>query len=92
MVVQVKDGSFYEGILHAVNSDKGFGVILQMARKKEKTNGEPELILTMPKEKMVISPQDFVHMFAQEVTFVEDAHDKKRHQSKKLRAFIFRNV
>ena len=34
--VQVKSGEYYEGILHTSCPDKGYGVILKMARKKER--------------------------------------------------------
>jgi len=75
--VQKTDGSWYEGILHTTSVQKGFGVVLQCARKKS-TNGSNN---TPFSDKIVIDPQEFVQMRAIDAVFVEDLPDTVNNSS-----------
>jgi len=79
--VLLKDGTIYEGLFHNPVFDRGFGVVLKMARKKE--NGQPEsLITTPPINQIIVSPQELVMIEAPEVAFVEDSPDFKKKKLK----------
>lgn len=64
--MQVKNGAIYEGIFHTANTDKGMGIILKMAKKKDAA------ITTPPIHTLVIQPKDFVQLIAKDVTFDMD--------------------
>jgi len=73
--VQVRSGEVYEGIFHSSNvggipgsSEKNFGVVLKMARKKdpqETANSKKQS--KRPLDTLIINPIDFVQLFAKEV-------------------------
>jgi len=63
--VQVKSGEFYEGILHTACPDKGFPVILKMARKKDNSSNKT---FAKPIENFVINSSDFVQLYAKDVS------------------------
>jgi hypothetical protein len=65
--VQVKSGATYEGIFHTAQADKGFGVVLMMARKKEPGS----TVLGLPSSTIIIQGKDFVQMSAKDVAFDE---------------------
>lgn len=65
VLVQVKSGASYEGIFHTATTEKGFGVVLKMARKKEAGSA----ILSAPVATIIIQPKDFVQLTAKEVSF-----------------------
>lgn len=62
---QVKSGEIFEGIMHTACTDKGLGVVLKMARKKE-PNSEKK---SRPIDTCVIYPSDLVQIYAKDVNF-----------------------
>jgi hypothetical protein len=66
--VQVKSGIVYEGIFHTACPDKGFGVVLKMAKRKDAS------VITHPTPTLIIPPKDFVQLIAKDVTFDVDDH------------------
>lgn len=61
---QVKNGDYYEGILHTVSTDNAMGVVLRMARKKQSKGVTTE----RPYDTFVIYPSDLVQIYAKDVT------------------------
>ncbi|ELR17179.1 LsmAD domain containing protein [Acanthamoeba castellanii str. Neff] len=72
----LKDGTVYEGLFHNPIFDRGFGVVLHMARKKE--SGDSGVIRTPPIDVVTVQPQDLVMLDAPEVAFVEDSAEFKK--------------
>lgn len=68
--VQVKNGAIYEGIFHTATTEKGFGAVLKMARKREVGSNT----LGVPVATVIIQPKDFVQLIAKEVAF-DDSSD-----------------
>jgi hypothetical protein len=62
----VKTGEFYEGILHSATTDKGLGVVLKMAKKKDPNVEKKQL---RPIDTFIIYPPDLVQIYAKEVSF-----------------------
>lgn len=71
--VQVKSGEVFEGYFHTATTERGYGVVLKFAHKKE-ASGETATS-KRPTETFIIYPQDFVQLTAKEVTF--EAHTTK---------------
>lgn len=71
MEVGVKTGDVFEGLLHTVCTEKGLGVVLKMARKKDPTLNPKEKIVhtTRPIEVLIIHPNDLVQIHAKDVSF-----------------------
>ncbi len=61
----MKTGEYYEGILHTATTDKGLGVVLKMARKKD----SEKKIASRPMGAFVIYPADLVQVYAKDVDF-----------------------
>jgi hypothetical protein len=73
--VQVKSGEVYEGIFHTACTEKGFGVVLKMARKKDSLQTPtPTVFTTTPVNTLIVQPKDFVQLIAKDVTF-DDSSD-----------------
>jgi hypothetical protein len=79
--VQVKDGTIFEGLFHTANTEKGYGVVLRLARKKDPTATS----LPQPIETLVINSSDFVQMIAKDVNFVDEQLEslKEKERSEK---------
>lgn len=67
MQVHVKSGAIFEGIFHTANTEKGFGVVLKMAKKKEAGSNT----FSTPTPTLIIQPKDFVQLVAKEIAFNE---------------------
>lgn len=67
--VQVKSGDIFEGVLHTANTEKGIGIILKMARKKDPKADKKEVSVTRPIPSFIIYPSDFVQLYAKDVSF-----------------------
>ena len=77
MEVQVRDGSWWEGVLHSCSVDNKFEIILKCARKKLKNDQQNILnfqsIQNIPLfETISISPNQFVQLLAKNINFVDD--------------------
>jgi small nuclear ribonucleoprotein (snRNP)-like protein len=64
--LQVRTGEMYEGILHAVSTDKGLGCVIKMAHKKDLKDKKE---LSKPIPTFIVLPQDLVQIYAKEVSF-----------------------
>eukprot|EP01102_Stenamoeba_stenopodia_P008534 TRINITY_DN245_c0_g1_i3.p1 TRINITY_DN245_c0_g1~~TRINITY_DN245_c0_g1_i3.p1 ORF type:complete len:236 (+),score=70.91 TRINITY_DN245_c0_g1_i3:225-932(+) len=65
--VQVKDGSIFEGVFHAVKTDS-YGVVLKLARKKDPN----AVTLPSPIETLLIPGSELVQVIAKDINFVEE--------------------
>ncbi|XP_045799940.1 polyadenylate-binding protein-interacting protein 3-like isoform X2 [Trifolium pratense] len=75
--VQVKNGSVYSGIFHAINTDSDFGIILKMARltKDASSHGQKsgaEFVIKAPSKILIIPAKELVQVIAQGVALTRD--------------------
>ncbi|KAF8401054.1 hypothetical protein HHK36_014357 [Tetracentron sinense] len=75
--VQVKNGSIFSGIFHATNTEKGFGIILKMARltKDGSFRGQKSIsdsVSKAPSKTLIIPAKDLVQVIAKGVSVTED--------------------
>lgn len=75
--VQVKSGAVYNGIFHATNADKDFGVVLKMARliKEVPLRGQKvtsDFVIKAPSKTLIIPAHDLVQVVAKEVPVTRD--------------------
>ncbi|KAJ7519011.1 hypothetical protein O6H91_20G019100 [Diphasiastrum complanatum] len=83
--VQVKNGSIYSGIFHTANAEKGFGVVLKMARlikdgsaKVGKSDSVKEAARRAPVKTLIIYEKDFVQIIAKDVSLTADSYSNGR--------------
>eukprot|EP01114_Cavostelium_apophysatum_P016933 TRINITY_DN4916_c1_g1_i1.p1 TRINITY_DN4916_c1_g1~~TRINITY_DN4916_c1_g1_i1.p1 ORF type:complete len:750 (-),score=197.97 TRINITY_DN4916_c1_g1_i1:36-2285(-) len=62
--VQVKSGERFEGVFYTATTEKGLGILLKMARRKDKDAAKDK---SRPIENFIIYPADFVQLYAKEV-------------------------
>lgn len=74
--VQVMDGSVFSGILHAINAEKDFGIILKMAHSiKDSSEGmrnTSEAFSKPPSKTLIIPGKEFVQVTAKGVPITLD--------------------
>ncbi|KAK1416909.1 hypothetical protein QVD17_26028 [Tagetes erecta] len=75
--VQVIDGSWFTGILHATNAEKDFGIILKMARatKAGSSRGQKNIsdsVQKPPSKTLIVPAKELVQILAKSVSVTRD--------------------
>ncbi|XP_058108537.1 polyadenylate-binding protein-interacting protein 3-like isoform X2 [Magnolia sinica] len=86
--VQMKNGSIFSGIFHAMSTEKDFGIILKMARltKDGSSRGQkpiPDSVIKAPSKTLIIPSKEYVQVIAKDLALTADGFANGHAQEKR---------